>query len=52
MMETIHGARTDHLSPLTRKMNKVAKTTLKQYTKHEAMMKLKQDMRTNLLLRM
>lgn len=52
MMETIHGARTDHLSPLTRKMNRMARSTLKQYSQCEAMLKLKQDLRSNLLLRM
>lgn len=40
------------MSPVTRKMNSVAKATMKQLAAREATMKLKADLKTNLLLRM
>lgn len=51
-METIRGARADHLSPVTRRMNTMAKATIKHLAAHEAAAKLKADLRTSLLMRM
>lgn len=52
VMETIRGARAGHLSPVTRKMNSVAKATMKHLTAREAAAKHKADLKTSLLMRM
>ena len=51
-VETMHGRKISHLSPVTRNLNKAAKTTFKQLGNYEKKLKIKEEMKNSILLRM
>lgn len=44
----MRGSRLTHLSPITKRMNKVAVRTLNQIENHQVQMKMRKELRENL----
>ena len=51
-VETMKGTKLTHLSPITRRMNKIAMKTISQIENHQTQMKVRDELRETLRARM